>query len=96
MGERPCIVHIRNNASGEVRTMPDTWIGETMEYMWSEGSYSCDCNRAIFFFEGCGVNENADDWQCGDGAFTVWIIDTNGARLYADDDAPAALNPGAN
>ncbi len=45
----------------------DDWSGDTMdlEYMWTEGNYSCDCNRRLFMCRALGEPEPARD-ECGD------------------------------
>jgi len=77
----PCTVFIRRNEDGEVHTMSDEFYGD---YIWADGNFSCDCNRSLFFDNIPWAGAHA----CGDTAFTVWIEDENGNRLYADDDAP--------
>ena len=36
-------------------------------YMWSEGNYGCDCNRALFFARAAGEEAWNDERPCGDG-----------------------------
>jgi len=53
------------------------------DFMWSEGNYSCDCNRRNFFNDvGAGLEDN----ECGEGGFIVEkIIDTRtGELLYSE------------
>lgn len=34
---------------------------ESLRYMWTEGNYSCDCNRALFInAKGCPCNAGAN------------------------------------
>ena len=90
---RACTAHIRNVATGEVREKQlSKWDGG-YEYMWTDGNYSCDCNRAIFFF-GAGNPQLSDheafmqapDRECTDGRFVVRITDAaTGEQLYADE-----------
>ena len=50
--EQPILVHIRYNPTDEVRLYKTTgWFtnGDFGEFIWSEGNYSCDCNRCLFF-----------------------------------------------
>ena len=37
---------------------------EGIEYMWTEGNYSCDCNRELFIKRQQG--EDAPDRECGE------------------------------
>ena len=46
------------------------------DFAWSEGNYSCDCNRGIFF----GV-----DSECGNERFTVKIIEEDKIMYYEED-----------
>jgi len=32
--------------------------GDLHDYMWGEGNYSCDCNRALLFL--------GENWECGE------------------------------
>jgi hypothetical protein len=47
------------------------WDGETLnKFMWEDGNYSCDCNRALFF-----LDEDYDDLKCGDCRFEILSIE---------------------
>lgn len=63
--------HIQDNAD------VDRW-------MWSEGNYACDCNRASFFADAGG--EPDPDVQCGDDNYiVVWIKTPDGKIVYSDE-----------
>lgn len=74
---------IRKNATGELHEYecneimewkfgtPSTWI-------WTEGNYSCDCNRGIFFGE-------PEDVDCGDGAYAVQLRNAKTGEVYYDE-----------
>lgn len=86
MTTRPITVHIRYNASGEVREHHTTGDWDTeftagfSDFIWSDGNYACDCNRALFFY---AWGPESDDRECGEGAFTLWIVDdTTGDVVY--------------
>ena len=67
-------VHITKIATGETRVLkrPEAWDPEHSDYMWSEGNYSCDCNRSIFFEEAGNVAyDDVDEAPCGDTASTA-------------------------
>ncbi len=55
------VVTMRNNATGEVRSLQQE--GEWGDYLWTEGNWSCDCNRAILFHgksdvkRSCGMSQ---------------------------------------
>jgi hypothetical protein len=80
------VIEIRRNSDGVVRSYFDSyeWQGD---YMWTDGNYSCDCNRYLFFMRAAGEDEGdliAD--RCGDGGYSVRITDARGNVLYEDDD----------
>ena len=60
---------------------------EGADYIWDEGNYACDCNRANFFAEGGG--ETRPDQPCSFGAspraFRV-RIEVDGKTVYEDDE----------
>ena len=76
-------LRIKNNATGESRVYKDDydWAEEYLfRYQYTEGNYSCDCNRAIFFADG---TDEDDECECGDDvAFSIiWVEDEDGARF---------------
>lgn len=79
------IVFIRDTMTAEIRQYryPYPWDSAS-EYLWSEGNYSCDCNRALFFAEAHG--ENDPDRDCGDERYVLKIVsDDSSEELYQDD-----------
>lgn len=70
MGAR---LDITDNRTGSTVTFydetfdPDPDSGS--EYNWTEGNFSCDCNRAIAF--GSSADEVANVRDCGEDRFTV-------------------------
>jgi hypothetical protein len=79
-------VHITDTATGDTRIMrfERSWE-DHYDYLWSEGNYSCDCNRNIFFCRAASRDEPDDeDIECGEGRFLVRITDDSGAQLYQD------------
>lgn len=84
------LVTIRKNATGEERTYRHDmrWEAEGDQYMWSEGNYSCDCNRYLFFQR--AHDEDEEDFECGDTAYTVVkIVTDDGAQVYAEGSTPS-------
>ncbi len=79
------IVTIRRTADGkEVDYVDNLPWEESSEYMWNEGNYGCDCNRAIFFARAQGLTD--PDRTCGHTAFEiVKIVDENGKLLWEGD-----------
>lgn len=70
-----CTVEIRKNETGEIRLMRDLdWRGD---FIWSEGNYSCDCNRSSFF---------GDDENCSLDRYSVRITADSGEELYSEFD----------
>lgn len=59
-------VHIRKNATGETRVYLEAmpWEEQT-ERMWSEGNYSCDCNRHLLLERAGGRQPELEEG--GDG-----------------------------
>lgn len=81
--EIPAILHIRRNADGVVRTMPETFNNY---YLWSDGNYSCDCNRALFFARAVDEAE-PDEPPCGETAYCVQLTAADDGRLLYEDEA---------
>lgn len=89
-------VRIRRNADGVVREYvdPEGWwdpgddgFGGAFS-MWSEGNWSCDCNRALFFARAADEDEEAL-WDAGcpgtSTAFTVLSITVDGRVVYSEE-----------
>lgn len=62
-----------------------SWSGPDSDYIWSEGNYSCDCNRALFFAR-AGNEPDAESWDppCGEGRYAV-RIEVDGRTVYQDE-----------
>ena len=58
--------------------------GSFEPYIWEEGNYACDCNRALFFARAVGADEGGA-WaaKCSDSRYTVKIF-RDGERVYSD------------
>lgn len=73
---------IKNVETGEVRECIDDYKDEyldSLQFIWGEGNFSCDCNRAAMFEN---YNTHAIDLPCGDGHYTVsHLILENGTRI---------------
>lgn len=76
---------IRRNADGIIRRHETEWWDdvENPDFIWSEGDFACDCNRALFFARAAG--EDDPDRECGSEAFSLRVLDEAGSVLYADD-----------
>lgn len=78
-------VRMRNNETGEVRdlSMDFEWPESDGDFLWSDGNYACDCNRALFFFN---WGPEAEDRHCGVDGFSVQSITLpDGRMVYSDD-----------
>ena len=73
--------------SGPFVTLMDTktgWActvatGDGTAYLWSEGNYSCDCNRYDF------VYADGTDHECGDERFIIVATNVSGLDLESED-----------
>lgn len=78
---------IRENSTGIIRehlsdtpledneAHPNTWIYE-------EGNFACDCNRALFFGYAIGENMDEIERECGDGAYSVKLKNTKTGEIF--------------
>ena len=72
-------VHIVEVASGKTAKMEEPiWPGDATEYLWTDGNYSCDCNRALFVH-----GKDSDDTECSEGRYRIWVTDGD-AVVYDD------------
>lgn len=83
-------VHIRCVESGEVRVYvsdldhPQGWLSDGQEYMWTEGNWSCDCNRELFFRDW-----DVDDERltCGETKYRIAKVVSGGREFFPEDPA---------
>ncbi len=81
-------VDIRCERTGEVRrhVAHELMDGDGISwFLWSDGNFSCDCNRSQMFREAGGEATNWDDVSCGDGAFQVRTINPLTGALHYDE-----------
>jgi len=96
--EYPISVVIEKVDTGEIRTYEgkdwecidkNCWDGpgpHFHDYIWREGNYSCDCNRALFFYAWGPESENVD---CSDGKFRiVSITDKRDGKIVYQEGKP--------
>lgn len=57
MIERRYRITLKDTVTGDTRTFEESMTGETadeadetMEYLWEDGNYGCDCNRSLFLW----------------------------------------------
>lgn len=81
--EHTVIVEVRENATGTIRsfdyekTYGLTPGDEFNDFIWTEGNYACDCNRALFFARANG--EPDPNAPClPEGRFSIRITDDRG------------------
>lgn len=75
-------VHLLDTVTGERAVHnAEGWDeeGEFADFIWRDGNWSCDCNRAVFF--------GHPDCECGDDRYVVEKIVrvSDGVTVYADD-----------
>jgi len=76
-------LEIRRNATGEVRGFPYVGDPEVSEFLWSEGNYASDSNRA-WFFAWAGGDRLVQNC-CGAGVYSVRVTAVDdGCVLYSD------------
>lgn len=77
------IAAITDKTTGETQNLPfeEAWA-EHFDYLWSDGNFGCDCNRAQFFSVASG---RMIDRPCGIGRFFVSIW-SEGKIVFADAD----------
>ena len=92
-----CRIHIKEVSTGTVVSFLDNvscehqgWsqpeFSETSNpYIWSEGNFSCDCNRYIFFQRELGREEQDSGLECGETRFRVNIENPiTGEMIYRE------------
>lgn len=69
MASEKYTVVIRNNNTLEERSyeVRCEWSGP---YIWTDGNFSCDCNRHLFFSV-AGEEDPDDNYPCGQHAYSV-------------------------
>ena len=84
------MVLIEEVETGEMRWYDDGEEHQGTESMWSWGSYSCDCNRALFFARAAKMPDI--DIDCSDGKYNViCILREDGVQLGANTDYHSIL-----
>lgn len=90
---KPYYVTMRENASGKtVRfVMREIAWGDGSEFWWSEGNYSCDCNRELEWREANGLprfreEEDIPEPHCTSDKYAVVKIElSDGTVVYAEE-----------
>lgn len=82
----PYTVHIKKTATGEVRAVIEEGAWGENEPIWTEGNFSCDCNRHLFFERVVGI-EPPDDEVPGcysDPDLYRISVTENGKTVYSE------------
>lgn len=85
MGQSPQLTYlIKQVSTDEVRRISYSDLtGRTHDetvYLWTDGNYSCDCNRSRIFDE-CEDEFRESEHACGESEFRVNIYDGTGKCL---------------
>lgn len=86
-------VYLRNTQTGDMGVYHDShdWLDEpdypasdAITYIYGEGNYSCDCNRALFLYD---WSIYAKQIQCGHGLISIDKITNRetGEIIYRDE-----------
>jgi hypothetical protein len=80
-------VDLRDTLTGHKKTYveessDDNVDHETVVFMWSEGNYSCDCNRSLFLWDW----DRDKDLPCSqpDGRIVVDSLRVDGVERYRE------------
>ena len=82
---------IRKNDTGEIRIAEIEWDwyknGEEGDlYWWTEGNFSCDCNRELqWLYAGKESDIDMDDSKCSKGRYSVLYVELpDGTKIEID------------
>lgn len=80
------IVEIRDNATGSIREYPYNAIMKAGSNVpcaetWTDGNWSCDCNRRRFFAWSSGEFDHCES-ECGKGAYSVRARNKKNNRVF--------------
>lgn len=80
-------VRIRRDADGvvrEYRVEELNWEDHS-EYLWTEGSFGCDCNLELFFERAAGNKIEDEVLRCGNHRFTaISVLLPNGITIMLE------------
>ena len=73
-------VYIKRNSDGKiVKSRFEGWGGDI--FYFSEGNFSCDCNRSLEFNRAIG--DELEESNCGETAFSIKVEDSEtGEPIY--------------
>jgi len=76
----PYTVHIKQLATGIIRTRQESSAWSSDERLWTRGSRACDCARALLFAQD---RETAAS-PCGVSAYAIRVTAADGEELYSE------------
>ncbi len=87
-------IEIRNNSTGEWRDIPiGKYDSEELDrwppFHWTEGNYSCDCNRHLKFrraYGEIGPYDLEEERPCGETEYSIRLTADDGS-VYEDERA---------
>jgi hypothetical protein len=82
--------HIRNNATGEVRVYHTDGIWAEEEecaatFIWRDGNFGCDCNRALFYGYAIGKKYDDIDHPCGHEGYAVTLVNPMTRKVFYEE-----------
>lgn len=89
----PCAIEILDARTGETAAFFDQgsiWEedGELNDYMWAEGNYSCDCNRALFWHRAQGIDISPDAVACSNDRYFAKATRLDTGEIVFDEIEP--------
>ncbi len=80
-------VTLRRNSDGLERSFDEEVeaYNGAICFAWTQGNYSCDCNRHIFFERAAGVESKDADEMCGDERYTLIGVVVDGETVAKDE-----------
>jgi hypothetical protein len=87
----PYRISLTHVSSKKTVEFDDEGSEESFFFLWTEGNYSCDCNRDLFFHR-VSQPDYYEDHPCGDSEYRLnWVRDlSTGEVLYPE------MNQGGN
>jgi len=84
------IARIRNNETGDIRDYESREIMKDgdkhpLTFNWAENNFSCDCNRRGFFRQAGFDYELEENNVCGEGAYSVQLVNPVDGKVYYDE-----------
>ena len=84
-------VHLRDTRDGRAAVYIDNWPeqfpggsrpdAESVEYMWTEGNFGCDCNRLLMLCRALGVEDEEIACNTGDNVIVLDKLVVDGEEI---------------